>query len=99
MTGFIPPSRSRWVGPTAIYEFLFAGGAAFGVPDPDYLSNTTDARKATLGAALEDCGARSLHYVYDFGDYWDYIVSVERIETASQVFLIRHSSPRQANAP
>ncbi|KQZ76366.1 hypothetical protein ASE06_07965 [Sphingopyxis sp. Root214] len=69
-----------------LYEFRFAGGAAFGVPDPDYISNTSDARKATLGAALEDCGARSLHYVYDFGDYWDHIVSVERIETGESGF-------------
>ncbi|MGR4893571.1 plasmid pRiA4b ORF-3 family protein [Sphingopyxis sp. LARHCG72] len=69
-----------------LYEFRFAGDAAFGIPDPDYLSSTSDARRTTLRAALEDCGGKSFHYIYDFGDYWDHVVTVERIEAGMPGF-------------
>nr|BAM93307.1 hypothetical protein [Sphingomonas sp. KSM1] len=63
-----------------LYQFRFAGEAAFGIPDADYPSDVSDARKISLRAALEDCGGKTFHYIYDFGDYWDHTVTVERIE-------------------
>ncbi|WP_440861743.1 plasmid pRiA4b ORF-3 family protein [Sphingopyxis sp. 22461] len=65
---------------THLYEFRFAGDAAFGIPDPDYLSSMNDARKTTLRSAIDDCGGKTFRYIYDFGDYWDHAVTVERIE-------------------
>ena len=69
-----------------LYEFRFAGDAAFGIPDPDFHSDMSDARKTTLRAALEDCGGKTFHYIYDFGDYWDHVVTVERIEAGTPDF-------------
>lgn len=37
-----------------LYQFRFAGEAAFGIPDADYPSDVSDARKISLRAALED---------------------------------------------
>ncbi|EZP64492.1 putative 217 kDa protein Y4HQ [Sphingomonas paucimobilis] len=44
---------------THLWEFRFAGDITFGIPDPDYLSDTIDARKETLRGALEDCGGKT----------------------------------------
>lgn len=71
---------------THLYEFRFAGDTAFGIPDPDYHSDISDARKTALRAALDDCGGKSFHYIYDFGDYWDHVVTVERIEAGVSDF-------------
>jgi len=66
---------------THLWEFRFAGEVVFGIPD-DYDSNTSDARKETLRDALDDCGGKTFHYVYDFGDYWHHVIKVEKVATA-----------------
>ena len=38
-----------------------------------------DAKKATLLAVLEDTGAKTLKYLYDFGDGWEHTIKIERI--------------------
>lgn len=65
-----------------LWEFRFAGEVVFGIPDPDYLSDTLDARKETLRGILEDSGGKTFHYVYDFGDYWHHVIKVEKVATA-----------------
>ncbi len=52
------------------------------MPDPDFGDGPLDARKARLVDVLEDVGARSLKYLYDFGDGWEHSVRIERITDA-----------------
>lgn len=53
----------------------------WGVPDRDagWGGGPLDARKATLLDVIEDTGAKSLKYLYDFGDGWEHTVKIERI--------------------
>jgi hypothetical protein len=61
-----------------LYE-LRAGGAGWGVPDPDFHDGPLPAAKTTLFDVTEDTGARTIHYLYDFGDGWNHAVRIERI--------------------
>jgi hypothetical protein len=54
----------------------------FGMPDPGWGDGPLDARKATLQSAVEDTGAKSFKYLYDFGDGWEHSVRIERITPA-----------------
>lgn len=64
-----------------LWEFR-AGETGWGVPDPDWSDGPLDARKVTLWQALEDAGARTLTYLYDFGDGWEHTVRVLRFDDA-----------------
>lgn len=66
-----------------LWEFR-AGGSGWGVPDPDggFGDEPHDAKKATLFGVLEDTGARSIGYLYDFGDGWEHTIKIERIVDA-----------------
>jgi hypothetical protein len=64
-----------------LYE-IRAGDVGWGMPDPDFGGGPLDARKARLVDVLEDVGARSLKYLYDFGDGWEHSVRIERITEA-----------------
>src|SRR3546814_12388400 len=50
-----------------LYE-IRARDVGWGVPDPDWGDGPLDARKARLVDVLEDAGAKTLRYIYDFGD-------------------------------
>ena len=54
------------------------------MPDPDggFGDEPHDAKKATLFGVLEDTGARSIGYLYDFGDGWEHTIKIERIVDA-----------------
>lgn len=68
---------------THLYEFR-AGGAGWGVPDPDgFCDGPMPATKATLQKVLEDTGARTIQYIYDFGDDWDHSIRIERVTEAT----------------
>lgn len=56
----------------------------FGIPDPEwgFGDGPIDARKTTLLAVIEDTGAKSFRYLYDFGDGWEHSIRIERIEPA-----------------
>jgi hypothetical protein len=61
-----------------LYE-IRAGGAGWGEPDPDgVFDGPLDAKKARLIDVLEDTGAKTLQYLYDFGDGWEHTVKIER---------------------
>jgi hypothetical protein len=64
-----------------LYEFRIRD-CGFGIPDPDY-TDAADARKVTLLDVLEDTGAKSFTYIYDFGDGWEHSVKIERVEPAA----------------
>jgi pRiA4b ORF-3-like protein len=64
-----------------LYE-IRARDVGWGMPDPDFGGGPLNAAKARLVDVLEDVGARSLKYLYDFGDGWEHSVRVERITDA-----------------
>ena len=63
-----------------LYE-IRAGDVGWGMPYPDndFGDGPLDARKTRLVDALEDVGARTLTYLYDFGDCWEHSVRIERL--------------------
>lgn len=68
---------------THLYEFR-AGGAGWGVPDPDgFYDGPMPAQKTTLQKVIEDTGARTIQYVYDFGDDWDHSIRIEKVSEAT----------------
>lgn len=69
-----------WSG-SHLYAFV-AGGVSWGEPDPDFGDDMLAAAKITLREVLEDIGTKTVHYVYDFGDHWDHVVRIERIDHA-----------------
>jgi hypothetical protein len=65
-----------------LYE-IRARDVGWGKPDPLFGDGPLDASKARLIDVLEDVGARSLKYLYDFGDGWEHSVRIERISDAA----------------
>jgi Plasmid pRiA4b ORF-3-like protein len=63
---------------THLYE-IRAGDVGWGEPDPDYGDGPLEARKARLADVLEDIGAKTIRYLYDFGDGWEHTIKIERI--------------------
>jgi len=63
---------------THLYE-IRARDVGWGIPDRDWGDGPLDARKARLGDVLEDVGAKTLRYLYDFGDGWEHTIEVERV--------------------
>jgi hypothetical protein len=59
-----------------LYE-IRAGDVGWGMTDPDWGDGPLDARKARLVDALED--AKTLRYLYDFGDGWEHTIKIERL--------------------
>lgn len=67
---------------THLYAFR-AGGVGWGVPDPDFdFDGLLPSNKTSLLEVLEDVGTKTIHYVYDFGDYWHHVIKVEKIDDA-----------------
>ena len=63
---------------THLYEFR-AGGLGWGVPDPGGMHDgPIDARKARLYDIVRETGAKTIHYIYDFGDNWDHTLKLEK---------------------
>ncbi len=68
---------------THLYEFR-AGGAGWGVPDPDgFYDGPMPAKTTTLQKVIADTGARTIQYVYDFGDDWDHSIRIEKVSEAT----------------
>lgn len=61
-----------------LYE-IRARDIGWGRPDPNFGDGPLDASRARLIDVLEDVGARSLKYLYDFGDGWEHSVRIERV--------------------
>ncbi len=62
-----------------LFEF-HAGEASWGIRDPDgdFGLQPVDARKARLSDILQETGAKTIHYLYDFGDSWDHVIKLEK---------------------
>ncbi|MBR1279262.1 plasmid pRiA4b ORF-3 family protein [Bradyrhizobium sp. AUGA SZCCT0283] len=62
-----------------LFEF-HAGEERWGIPDPDgdFGPQPIDARKARLSDIVQETGAKTIHYLYDFGDSWDHVIKLEK---------------------
>jgi len=67
-----------------LWEFR-ARNLRFGPPGQDFGfgDGPANAEKTTLQAVIEAAGAKTLKYLYDFGDGWEHTVKVERIFEAA----------------
>lgn len=61
-----------------LYEFRVRD-IGWGLPHPDWGGGPLDARRATLSRIVEDTGAKTLRYLYDFGDGWEHTIKIERL--------------------
>ena len=62
-----------------LFEF-HVGEERWGIPDPDgdFGPQPIDARKARLCDVVQETGAKTIHYLYDFGDSWDHVTKLEK---------------------
>jgi hypothetical protein len=68
------------MGWTNSHLYMFeAGGVTWGLPDPDFGGDDLPANKTTLAEIIEDTGARTINYLYDFGDSWDHKIKIGKI--------------------
>ena len=54
----------------------YVGGSL--IPTNDYGHQPIDARKARLCDIVQETGAKTIHYLYDFGDSWDHVIKLEK---------------------
>ena len=71
--------RRRWAGRAAISTSSRRVTPGWGVPDADFGGGPMPAAKTTLDDVIKDTGARTIHYLYDFGGGWDHVIKIERI--------------------
>ena len=65
------------MGWTNSHLYMFAaGGATWGIPDPDFGGDDLPANKTTLSELIEVTGARKVTYIYDFGDDWVHTIKL-----------------------
>jgi len=63
-------------GHSHLHEFIAGDGERYGTPDPNYDSPGSITSESTrLTSALRKS---TLNYVYDFGDYWEHRIKVEK---------------------
>jgi hypothetical protein len=68
------------MGWTNSHLYMFkAGGTTWGMPDPDFGGDDRPANKTTLAELIEETGAGTINYLYDFGDSWDHKISIGKI--------------------
>lgn len=60
-----------------LYEFRIRD-VGFGLPDEQWGDGPIDARRVSLLSAVQDTGAKSFKYLYDFGDGWEHSIKIER---------------------
>jgi hypothetical protein len=62
-----------------LFEFS-VGEERWGIPDPDdhFGPQPIDARKARLCDIIQETGAKTIHYLYDFGDSWEHVIKIEK---------------------
>lgn len=68
-----------------LYSFNI-GKEEIGIPDPDFRDNLLNARKIKLKDKLSI--KQKFGYVYDFGDNWEHILSVEKVLDNKDVTIV-----------
>jgi len=83
-----------------LYE-IRAGGVGWSMPypDADWAGDFLDARKARLADVLEDVGAKTLKYLYDFGDGWEHTIKIERLLDPEPGVLYPHLIDAKGHCP
>ena len=68
------------MGWTNSHLYMFeAGGARWGLPDPDFGGDDLPANKSSLWDVMEDTGTKIIRYTYDFGDGWEHTLKIGKI--------------------
>ena len=68
------------MGWTNSHLYMFeAARATWGLPDPDFGGEDLPANKTTLAEMIEDTGANTISYLYDFGDSWEHKITITSI--------------------
>ena len=76
---------------------LRTGETGWGIPDPDWPDGPLNAKKVTLWDAVEDTGAMTCLYLYDFGDGWEHtlkIMGFDNPEPATKYPVLRSAKGR-----
>ncbi|MBU2807239.1 plasmid pRiA4b ORF-3 family protein [Acidithiobacillus ferrooxidans F221] len=73
-----------WTG-AHLHEFTI-DGRHYGIPHPDDLREVPvqDERKVKLGSLLKK--GLSFSYLYDFGDSWNHLIGVKKVETKDEPY-------------
>ncbi len=73
-------------GHAHLHEFIAGDGERYGTPDPDFDEpGSVSSENTRLTTALR---RSTLSYVYDFGDYWDHRIQVEKTLAADPLFTL-----------
>jgi hypothetical protein len=73
-------------GHAHLHEFLGGDGERYGSPDPLYDSpDSVNSERVRLTTVLR---TSTLSYVYDFGDYWDHRITVEKTHAADPLMTL-----------
>jgi hypothetical protein len=81
---------------THLHAFT-AGGVEWGGPEPHFPAGVQpiDTRKTRLYDIVRDTGAKTIRYLYDFGDDWQHVIKLERwfenTDTAGMPFQLEAS--------
>ena len=76
-----------------------ARDVAWAIPDLDWPDGPLSARKATLWDVIEDTGAKTLHYLYDFGDGWEHTIKLLGIDDGEPGHRLSRAARRQGTMP
>jgi hypothetical protein len=73
-------------GHAHLHEFLGGDGERYGSPDPLYDSpDSVNSERVRLTTVLR---TSTLSYVYDFGDYWDHRITIEKTHAADPLMTL-----------
>jgi hypothetical protein len=81
---------------THLHAFT-AGGVEWGGPEPDFPAGDqlVNARKIRLYDIVRETRAKTIRYLYDFGDDWQHVIKLERwfanTDTVGMPFLLEAS--------
>ena len=68
------------MGWTNSHLYMFqVGRVTWGLPDPNFGGDDLPSDETTLAELIEDTGARTITYLYDFGDSWDHRIKIGKI--------------------
>lgn len=68
------------MGWTNSHLYMFeAGGATWGLPDPEFGGEDLPADKTTLAELIEDTGAETISYLYDVADSWEHTIRIGKM--------------------
>ena len=61
------------------------GGKEYGIPDEDFPESTIDDTEVALKKVVRKVGQK-IRYIYDFGDYWEHEIVLEKKESSDSIY-------------